>query len=617
MKISLNDLDFIDGKYSYTFTPSEDLSSIQLESDCLGDLKLNHIQVENNSTATEFVSPMVYDEPISGVFKYIDELRLEMTDVDNSNLWSSIRLNSKQMLMQYHENEFKTALNQTAKDLTAMLEDKDNLARLVMTAQRFTNLMASRDGSIKSQLDQLASGFNRTVKDYQSETETRLSQLSNGFNQTVTDYKNGTNSQITQLSDLINEKVTKSDVETIIGHSGDNIWLQIKDRVQTTASGSKMTGEEIVTAINLATGYAKIQSDKIILDGNTYMTNAFAKNLLTNKLTANDVSAFSATFNKVIANNLDVNNLTGNFAQFIQALFNGKNSKVKIDGSGMQVLRNDGSYSTAFGDNGISIYRSGQHTGSIESLNATDKTGPYVGMKSMSLTAQPDSYLSLSYYSLGDETYYRGLSLGGDGRLRVWRPFNIEGSSRGWEMTSITWPRYGSDERQDGTSFKDLYTGRYFGIGDDGDFWMPMNDGHYINATRLYDDIENLRTDVKYLKSELKNISDRSSNWSGGGYTPSPEPWKPTPTPKPKPTYDSNISTGDRVKLKSSVTYYYDNDDRAVRIPNYSNSGQPIKNGTFTVARIRPWSHQVNGYYELYIGQWQIAWAGKNDIYKV
>lgn len=617
MKINLNDLDFVDGKYSYTFTPSEDLPSIQLESDCLGDLKLNHIQVENNSTATEFVVPMVYDEPLSGVFKDIKELRLEMTDVDNSNLWSSIRLNSEQMLMQYHENEFKTALNQTAKDLTAMLEDKENLARLVMTAQRFNNLMVSRDGKIKSQLDQLASGFNRTVKDYQSETETRMAQLSNGFNQTVNNYKNVTNSQITQLSDLINQKVSQSDVETIIGHSGDNIWLQIKDKVQSTASGSKMTGDEIVTAINLATGYAKIQSDKIILDGDTYITNAFAKNLLTNKLTANDVSAFSATFNKVIASNLDVNNLTGNFAQFIQAIFNGKYSKVKIDGSGMQVLGNDGTYSTAFGDNGINIYRSGEHTGSIKSLNATDTTGPYVGMKSMSLTAQPDSYLSLSYYSLGDEAYYRGLSLAGDGRLRVWRPFNIKDSNRGWELSIINWPTFRSSEKQKGTSFTDLYTGKHIGISDDGDFWMPLNDGFYTSSTNIYNKIERLQSDVEYLKSELKNISDKSSNWSGGGYTPSPEPWTPAPTPKPKPTYDTNISTGDRVKLKSSVTYYYDNDDRAVRIPNYSNSGQPIKNGTFTVARIRPWSHQVNGYYELYIGQWQIAWAGKNDVYKV
>ena len=415
MKINLNDLDFIDGKYSYTFTPSEDLPSIQLESDCLGDLKLNHIQVENNSTATEFVAPMVYDEPLSGVFKDIKELRLEMTDVDNSNLWSSIRLNSEQMLMQYHENEFKTALNQTARDLTALLEDKDNLARLVMTAQRFNNLMVSRDGKIKSQLDQLASGFN----------------------QTVTNYKNGTNSQITQLSDLINEKVTKSDVETIIGHSGDNIWLQIKDKVQTTADNSKMTGDEIVTAINLNKGYAKVQSDKIILDGDTHMTNAFAKNLLTNKLTANDVSAFSAKFNKAIANQLSVNYLTGNFAQFIQTIFNGKYSKVKIDGGGMQVLRNDGSYSTAFTDNGIDIFRGADKVGAIQSIDAPDIDGYFKGRKSISITAQPESYLSLDYAML-DGTTDSALTLGGDGRMRVHSPFYAGDTNNGFEINIST-----------------------------------------------------------------------------------------------------------------------------------------------------------------------------------
>lgn len=503
MKINLNDLDFIDGKYSYTFTPSEDLPSIQLESDCLGDLKLNHIQVENNSTATDFVAPMVYDEPLSGVFKDIKELRLEMTDVDNSNLWSMIRLNSEQMLMQYHENEFKTALNQTARYLTALLEDKDNLARLVMTAERFNNLMTSRDGKIKSQFDQLSdtfstrienleddtnsqfiqlsrgfkttvddlreerstalkqlssgfeatvsdyqsdteakiiqlsNGIDQTIKDYQSETETRISQLSSGFNQTVRNYKNGTDSQITQLSNLINQKVSAGQVETIIGQSGDKIWLQIKDKVQTTTSGSKMTGDEIITAINLATGYAKVKSDKIILDGNTYMTNAFAKNLLTNKLTANDVSAFSATFNKVIASNLNINYLTGNYAQLIQAMFNGKNSKVKIDGGGMQVLRNDGSYSTAFTDNGIDIFRGADKVGAIQSIDAPDIDGYFKGRKSISITAQPESYLSLDYAML-DGTTDSALTLGGDGRMRVHSPFYAGDTNNGFEINIST-----------------------------------------------------------------------------------------------------------------------------------------------------------------------------------
>lgn len=563
MQINLNDLEFKDGRYVYTFTPNQDMESIDLQSDCFGDLLIDHMQVERNPDATYFVPPEVYEGKRGGIFKYLDNIKLELTDTSNSELWAKIRISAQGMLNEYHNGPFSSALSQQSDRITKFLEDKESIARQVLTAKGFQSFVIDKDKKV--------------------------------------------NSEIIQLKDLINSKVSVGGLETIFQQSGDTIWQAIQD---------KLDGNKIIASINMTKGVTKISNDLIQLDGDTVMNNAFARKLLVDTLEANDVTAFVGKYANLIAQNLDVNNLSGNLAKLGQAIFDGRNSRVRIDPTGMQVMANDGNYSTKFNQNGIDIWRTGTHVGSVKSLDAVDTTGPYVGMKSMSLTTQPDSYLSLSYYSLGDNTHYRALSLGGDGRLRVWSPFNIEDSNRGWKMISTSWPKFGSSSRQSGTAFKDTYTNRYFGISDDGDFWMPMTDGYYTSASNIIDKIRNLQSDVSYIKSELKYISNQSKNWSGGGYTPSPEPSKPTP-PKTNPTYDSNIQVGDRVKLKSSATYYYNNDDQAVRIPTYSNSGQPIKDATFTVARIRPWSHQVNGYYELYIGQWQIAWARKDDVYKV
>lgn len=450
--------------------------------------------------------------------------------------------------------------------------------------------------------------FKDTQQQAFKEIKIDIENKGNGLRTTIADLKNKMESQITQLAGQVDLRVTRNDVMGIINNSGDAIYLAIK---------GKMTGRDIKNAIAIDQSGIQISGKHLGITADTYIANGVIKNAHISDLSANKITTgtFNAANAKII--NLDINSLSGNLARFIETLFDGKNSKVKIDATGMRVMTNSGNYSSFFNDNGIQIWRSGTHVGSVHSLDAQDTEGAYQGLKSMSLTTQPDAYLSLSYYSLGDNKYYRALSLGGDGRLRIHAPFNIGDTNRGWAFKWGTMPRAQGEGRQDATLIKDIFTNRYFGISDDGDFWMPLNADTVVSSTMIWNKLMDLQQKYHYMKQELKTISENSSNWGGGGYTPDPEPepYEP-PKPKPKPR-DEDIHVGDRVKLKSGVTYYYDNDDRAVRIPEYSHSGQPIRNATFTVGRLRAWGHQRYGYYELFVGGWQIAWAAKGDVYKV
>ncbi len=336
MQINLKDLDFKDGKYVYTFKPTQDFDSIDLLSDCFGDLAINHLQVEKNPDATYFVPPEVYEGNLGGIFKDLGELKMELKDKDNSDLWAQIRISAQGMLKEYHDGEFKSALAQTARQLTAQLEDGESLAKRVMTAKYYKSIISDKDKQVSSEITQMRQGL-----------QTQVSDLTKA-----------TNTSITQLSDLINQKVTKSDVESIIGQSGDSIWLQVKEKVKATADGSKMSGDEIKSALNLTSNSIKLKSSLIELDGNTTMNNAFANNLLAKQFSTNSLTAFSAKIANLVAPYIDAYKITALDSNFVRTRFNGISSNMDADGNGLIVRHRDGTY-TRIGWEGLMHYDGG------------------------------------------------------------------------------------------------------------------------------------------------------------------------------------------------------------------------------------------------------------------
>ncbi len=380
MQINLKDLDFKDGKYVYTFKPTKDMDSIDLLSDCFGDLAINHLQVEKNPDATYFVPPEVYEGNIGGIFKDLAELKLELKDKEHSDLWGQIRITAQGMLKEYHDGEFKSALAQTARQLTEQLEDGESLAKRVMTAKYYKSIISDKDKNLSSLLSQMERGFQTKVDDLDDKTTSEITQLSNsiqtsleslegetnskfnqlsiGFNTSVENLAKSTNTSITQLSDLINQKVTKKEVEGIIGNSGDSIWLQVKDKVKATADGSKMSGDEILAEINMTNGLTKIKNKLIHLDGDTKMNNAFADNLLAKQFSADSLTAFSAKIANLVATYMDAYKITALDSNFVRTRWNGISSNMSADGNGLTVRHRDGTY-TRIGWEGLMHYDGG------------------------------------------------------------------------------------------------------------------------------------------------------------------------------------------------------------------------------------------------------------------
>lgn len=318
MKINLNDLSFKDGKYTYTFTPDRDMQLIELESDCYGDLAINHLQVERNPDATYFVPPEVYEGNLSGIFKNLKEINAEMKDEENSDLWSRIRINVGGMMRQYHHDHISTEIVETANGIGIHIADVEKSLKneIAATSEALQVKLSSTDSRV-TQLAATASGIQMSVKDLKSDTD----------------------SSISQLRGLIDLKVTRSQVEGIIRNSGDSIYLAVKDKIP----DSKMTASEIKSALNLSRDGVRIQGKNIMLDGNSYISSGVIKDAHIGGLNASKINAGTINAANVRIINLDINNLTGNRADFIKTYWNGINSRISITANGLTATHNDGS----------------------------------------------------------------------------------------------------------------------------------------------------------------------------------------------------------------------------------------------------------------------------------
>lgn len=304
IKINIDDLEFKDGRYVYSFTADKDMESIDLESSCFGDTLINYLQVEKNPDMTYFVPPEVYEGNLTGIFKDLKELNLEMTDTENSDLWGRIKLNARGMIEEWHSDVTSVEIARTADGIATLLTDQE---------RNFSSLTQKVDG------------INLKVGDLERETI----------------------SQISILQGQIASAVSTSDVRSIIQQSYDSISLAVEERLD---------GNKLKSAINLSTNGVRIKGDLIHLSGRSYIEDGVIRNAHISQLSATKITTGTLNAANVSIINLDVNNLTGNKSQFMQSLWQAVSKQVKIDGTGVYVNRLDGTRSSRLDDNGVQIY---------------------------------------------------------------------------------------------------------------------------------------------------------------------------------------------------------------------------------------------------------------------
>ncbi|MGT2769320.1 gp58-like family protein, partial [Streptococcus ictaluri] len=379
------------GRVHYTFTASQDNQTVRLASNCLGTAHFNQLMIERGDKATGYVAPVVVEGSgeSTGVFKSLEEMlsglqsiNLELTDTENSDLWSKIKLTTNGMLREYHRDNITTEIvekadgiatritddtgqklaliNETIKGIKREYQDADRRlsasyqagieglkatirddklglqaeikasasgivrqfenqitglqSSVAQTSDKIAQEIRDRTGAV-SQIQSTVESYARRLRDAEGNYNS-LAETVAGYERRISSHDETISSNFTQLKSLINASVSLEKIQSMLQLSGDSIMFAIKDKIPQ----SKMSGSEIISAINLNAYGAVIAGKNIALDGNTTVNGTFTTKIAEAiKIRADQIIAGTLDASKARIINLNVSSIVGLDANFIKA----------------------------------------------------------------------------------------------------------------------------------------------------------------------------------------------------------------------------------------------------------------------------------------------------------
>ena len=253
-----------DGRYYKVFQPRSRDELLKLHHmGCVGDTVLTDIQIEQGDFPTSFVEPTITQRSLSGLFKDMRNIELELRD-PNSTLWGKIQQNNQGALSQFFDTNVKSAIAQTANEIR----------------QEVTTKVSSSNSAINQIKEELTSS---------------LSQTANAIRQEVREAGKGASVSVTSSGVTIGATtLTGKQLASVISTSQDGIDLIApKIRVQSdmivdgSITGSKMAAGSIESQ-HIAAG--AFSGDNItVTDG--LIRNLTAHDGLIEKLTSKEIFA--------------------------------------------------------------------------------------------------------------------------------------------------------------------------------------------------------------------------------------------------------------------------------------------------------------------------------------
>ncbi|HFP6034060.1 TPA: gp58-like family protein [Streptococcus pyogenes] len=485
-----------DGRVHYTFTAEDDNPKVRLASKCLGIAHFNQLMIERGDQATSYVAPVVVEgtgNP-TGLFKDLKEISLELTDIENSKLWSKIKVNNRGMLQEYYDGTIKTEIINSAQGVatrisedtgkklalindtingirreyqnadkklsasyqagidglkTTMANDKIGLqAEIKASAQglsqkyddelrklsaKITTTSSGTTEAYENKLNGLRAEFTRSNQGMRTELESKISGLrtvqqttANQISQEIRNREGAVSrvqqdlasyqrrlqdaednysslthtirglqsdvgsptgkiqSRLTQLAGQIEQRVTRDGVMSIISGAGDSIKLAIQ---KAGGINAKMSGNEIISAINLNSYGVTIAGKHIALDGNTTVNGTFTTKIAEAiKIRADQIIAGTIDAARIRVINLNASSIVGLDANFIKAkigyaitdLLEGKvikarNGAMLIDLNTAKMDFNSDATINFNSKNNALVRKDGTHTAFVHFSNATPK----------------------------------------------------------------------------------------------------------------------------------------------------------------------------------------------------------------------------------------------------
>ncbi|EZL46947.1 phage infection protein, partial [Streptococcus pyogenes ABC020032182] len=249
------------------------------------------------------------------------------------------------------------------------------------TASQILQEIKDRQGAV-SRVQQDLNSYQRRLQDAEGNYNS-LKETVAGYERRISNQDNTISSNFTQLKSLINQSVTLEKIQSLLRLSGDSIMLAIKDKIPQ----SKMSGSDIISAINLNSYGVTIAGKHIALDGNTTVNGTFTTKIAEAiKIRADQIIAGTLDASKARIINLNASSIVGLDANFIKAkigyaivdmlegkVIKARNGAMLIDLSSAKMDFNSNATINFNSRDNALVRRDDTHTAFVHFSNATPK----------------------------------------------------------------------------------------------------------------------------------------------------------------------------------------------------------------------------------------------------
>ncbi|HEP1658648.1 TPA: gp58-like family protein [Streptococcus pyogenes] len=265
-----------DGRAYYTFKADGDTKSVKLANDkCIGTTRFNQIMIERGDKATNYVAPVVVkgSGESTGVFKSLEEMlsglqsiNLELTDTDNSNLWSKIKLTTNGMLREYHRDNITTEIVESANGIaTRISKDTDKkLALINETVSGIRREYQDAERKLSSSYQAGINGLKATMANDKNDLKAVIQATAQGLSQKYDDKLHQLSTKITTTSSGTTEAYENklNSLRAEFTRSNEGMRTVLESRISGLQSTQQSTARQISQEIKDRAGaVSRVQQD--------------------------------------------------------------------------------------------------------------------------------------------------------------------------------------------------------------------------------------------------------------------------------------------------------------------------------------------------------------------
>lgn len=264
-----------DGRVHYTFVAQNDNQKVRLASNCLGTAHFNQLMIERGDKATGYVAPVVVEGSgeSTGVFKSLEEMlsglqsiNLELTDTENSKLWSKIKLTTNGMLREYHRDNITTEIVESASGIaTRISEDTDKkLALINDTIDGIRREYQDADKQLSSSYQAGIDGLKATMASDKIGLQAEIKASAQGLSQKYDDELRKLSTKITTTSSGTTEAYENKleGLRAEFTRSNQGMRVELESQISGLRATQQSTASQISQEIRDRTGaVSRVQQD--------------------------------------------------------------------------------------------------------------------------------------------------------------------------------------------------------------------------------------------------------------------------------------------------------------------------------------------------------------------